>query len=284
MKNTHLIIMLLITIGILSCNSDNETGENNSIISQEIKELIYFIGNENASTVLINVQSGPDVELVTTDINEVIQSFSDNSFLTVNVHQAQTLHPNIITSNEITFDEAIMIDKETVELLFKVISYFKEQGRTVYVFGQSFGAFVTQELIASKGINVADKYLIMIGRLDMNDIIWQGLSEGRYGFFENGINPILEDEITSNIIDRNLAKLAAGFGMNKYTQLFSDFQDLSKITYIYGQRDEIVGSLTENEKEFLVSKNVNMISGNGGHDETLSQYFMQGFEEAFGIK
>lgn len=257
MKKIKLLNLVFCTVVLLisSCSNDDEQPTTTVLeISQEIKELIYFIGDEESDTVVINVQAGPDTELSTFEVDFIAENLSDNDFLTVNIQQAQTLNSGLITDSDITFEEAITIDAETVEILNEVIQYFKGQGRTVYVFGQSFGAFVTQELIAQKGIDVADKYLIMIGRLDMNDVIWQGLSEGRYGFFENGINPILDDEIASDVIERNLAKLAAGFGKNRYTELFNDFPDLSKITYIYGRTDEAVGSLTEAEEQFFSIK------------------------------
>ncbi len=286
LKKTSLILVSILTLLNLSCADDEEENisTNDLGISQEIKDLIYFTGDEMSDTVLINVQSGPDTELATVDIDLAIQNFNTVNFLTVNVHQAQTRDPGLISNRDITFDEAIAFDLETVEILSQVITYFKKQNRTVYVFGQSFGAFVTQDLIARNGIDIADGYLIMIGRLDMNDVIWQGLSEGRYGFFENGINPILENEIPANVIERNLAKLAAGFGKNRYTQLLNSFEDLSKITYVYGKTDEVVGSLTATEDQFLVSKNAKVLAGNGGHDQTLSQFFFIGFQEAFGIE
>ena len=124
----------------------------------------------------------------------------------------------------------------------------------------------------------------MTGRLDLNDIFWQALLEGRLGFFENGITPIIEDEVVEDTVQRNLDRLAVGFAQNRYTQQLSTIQDLSKITYIYGKTDEAVGRLTENEVQFLVSRNANVIVGEDGHDETLLQFFAQGFEEAFGIE
>lgn len=285
MKITNLILISFLAILILSCNSDNEPTitETDFTISQEIKDLIYFNGDENAPIVLVNVQSGPDTELATSEVDFLVQNFDGSNFLAVNVHQAQTLNPNLINSTDITFEEAINIDAETVQVLSRVITYFKDQGRTVYVFGQSFGAFVTQELIAREGPDVADRYLIMIGRLDLNDIIWQGASEGRNGFFEDGINPVLEDEIAEDVIERNLNRLAAGFAMNRYTEVLNQYQDLSKIVYVYGRNDEVIGSLTEAEDQFLVSKNATILAGNGGHDETLIELLELGFEFAFGI-
>jgi len=283
-KKADLILVLFLTIFTFSCSNDDDGDPAPLGISQEIKDLIYFKGDEDAPVVLINAQGGPDTELSTDEVDFIFENFNTSNLLTVNVHQAQTLNPSLFQGDDITFDQAINFNTESVEMLHKVVKYFKDQGRTVYVLGISFGAFMTQDLIAKKGLDVADKYLIMVGRLNLNDIIWQGFSEGRFGYFENGITPIVEDEIGTDRTLRNLDKLAAGLGMNRYTQLLNPYDDLSKITYVYGETDQAVGRLTGAEIEFLQSKNVNIIVGSGDHDDTIFDFFEQGFNEAFGIE
>ncbi len=272
---------LIVSLFFISCGSDDT--EIPLSISQEIKDLIYFKGEEDAPVVLINVQSGPDTALSTGEVDEIFQTFDVTNLLAVNVHQAQTLNTSIIENDDVTFDQAINYNSESVEMLYKVVNYFKNQGRTVYVLGISFGAFVTQDFIAKKGIDVADNYLIMVGRLDMDAIVWEAFSEGRAGYFENGINPILDQEPEMDVIDRNLNRLAAGFAMNRYTELLASFDDLSSITYVYGETDQAVGRLKPAEIELLQSKNTNIITGSGDHDETINDFIVQGFEEAFGI-
>ncbi|WP_234859102.1 hypothetical protein [Aquimarina aquimarini] len=284
-STSNLIPIVVSAIFIFSCSDDDKQSPMTSIgIPKEIKSLISFSGDKDASTVLINTQGGPSTILDTINLDQALQDFDTSNILVVNVHQAQTLNPNLFEGNDITFDQAINFDIESTEILYRVIKYFKDDSRIVYVLGVSFGAFMVQELIAKKGINVADKYLIMVGRLDIDDIIWQGLSEGRFGYFENGINPILEDEIETDITERNMARLAAGLGMNRYTHLLNTFEDLSKITYVYGKKDQAVGRLTDAEVNFLHSKNANIISGNGDHDETINSFFAQGLNETFGIE
>lgn len=291
MKQYHMyktvLILSLFIISLTSSCSKNEPTKTPEIpigISQEIKDLISFKGDENAPVVLINAQSGPDTKLSTDDLDGIFEIFDTTDVLAVNVHQAQTLNPSLFEGNDITFEQAINYNAESIEMLYQVVKYFKDQGRTVYVLGISFGAFITQELIVKKGVDVADKYLIMVGRLDMNDVIWQGFAEGRFGYFENGINPIVADEVGTDVTDRNLDKLAAGLSMNRYTELLNTFEDLSKITYVYGETDQAVGRLIDVEIEFLQSKNVNIIVGSGDHDETINDFIVQGFIEAFGIE
>jgi hypothetical protein len=281
---SKLILIVFFTILTFSCSNDDKQPTVPIGISQEIKDLISFTGDEDASIVLINTQGGPGTVLDTNGLDQALQDFDTSDILAVNVHQAQTLNPSLFEGKDITFDQAINFDAESIEILYKVVKYFKNQGRTIYVLGVSFGAFMIQELIAKKGIDTADKYLIMVGRLDMNAVIWQALSEGRFGFFENGINPIVEDEAETNATDRNMSRLAAGLGMNRYTELLNVFEDLSRMTYVYGKTDQNVGRLTDAEIEFLQSKKATILSGNGDHDETINAFFAQGLNEAFGIE
>ncbi|MRH99512.1 hypothetical protein GH721_03105 [Kriegella sp. EG-1] len=281
-----LVLFALLLFLLFSCtNDDNQTPiADKAIISQEIKDLIYLKGDESASTVLINVPGGPSTKLNTEIADLIYGLFNTTDILNVTVHQAQTLDSTIVKVDDITLNEAININKESINILHQVVSYFKNQGRTVYILGFSFGAFVTQELIATNGINSADKYLIMTGRLDINDSLWQASSEGKEGWFENGVTPIVDSEPLSNAKERNLLRISAGLGKNRYTQLLNDFEDLSKVTYVYGKTDEAVGSLTSEEVDFLETKNTKIIAGSGDHTATFEDFIIQGLEETFGIE
>ncbi|PKV48038.1 hypothetical protein ATE84_0021 [Aquimarina sp. MAR_2010_214] len=286
MKHYHMYTtVLILSLFLIGCSSDDSPVINEPIeISKEIKSLIYFRGDEKAPTVLINAQAGPSTALDQEIIDFFVDDFNTAGILTVNVHQAQTLTPSIVNDNDITLEQAVNFNAESIETLAKVITYFKDQGRTVYVLGLSFGAFVTQGLIAKKGIDIADKYLIISGRLDMNDVMWQGLAEGKEGYFENGVTPILDSEPLANAKNRNLQRLSSGFGKNRYTKLLNTIEDLSSVTYIYGATDIAVGGLTADEVLFLESKNANILAGDGGHDEPFVGFLEQGLNEAFGIQ
>lgn len=287
-------VMLVAFFSILACSCSNDDDrppvkeEEPAIviteIAEDIKELIYFQGDEKAKTVLINIPGGPDTEFNPDIVDLIFATSKTTDILNVTVHQAQTLDSTIVKGTDITLDQAIGFNTESIEMLDKVIAYFKAQGRTVYVFGFSFGAFVTQELIAKKGIDSADKYLIMTGRLDMNDLLWQASSEGKEGWFENGVTPTVETDPHPEVKERNLIRLSAGLGMNRYTQLLDPIEDLSNLTYIYGATDEAVGSLTDEEVQFLESKNTNIIAGSGGHGETFFEFIEQGLKDTFGIE
>ncbi len=290
--NTILIAFLSIILGSCANDDDNSPAKKeqqpviSNEISEEIKELIYFKGNEKASKVLVTIQGGPSPELPPDIVNLIAENTNIEDLLIITVHQAQTMNPTILEGENITLDQAVAFNAESIEMLYKVIRYFKDQGRTVDVFGISFGAFVTQELISKKGIDAADNYLIMTGRLDLNEMIWQWALEGIEGAFENGVTPIIveDQDPDPGVVERNLGKISAGFAMNRYTQLLTTIEDLSNVTYIYGETDEALGSLTPEEIQFLESRNTNIIVGNGGHDDTFFEFLAQGLNEAFGIE
>lgn len=288
---TNLMLVAFLSIVTFSCSNDDnhpvkeeEPPVATKEISQEIKDLIHFKGDEKAAAVLINVQGGPGTELDTMLVSLIFENSNMTDLLTVNPHQAQTLDSTIVKGNDITFDQAVGFNAESIEILHKVTTYFNDQGRTVYVLGNSFGAFMTQELIAKKGIDSADKYLIMTGRLDINDIVWEAMSEGRAGYFENGVTPVIDPEPDADAKERNLNKTTAALGMNRYTQLLNSIEDLSKVTYVYGATDQAVGSLTQEEVQFLESKNATVLAGDGNHDETFYEFIVQGLNDAFGIE
>ncbi|WP_304943405.1 hypothetical protein [Vallitalea guaymasensis] len=261
-------------------------------IPEEISSLISISGNQESSAVVINTQGGPMYDFDTTTVKEETEEIKNRDFFIVNVHQKQTKNPELFQDKEISFEKAIEYDKESIQMLAKVIKYYKEQGKKVYVLGMSFGALMAQELISEYGVDIADKYLIIVGRLDMPEVIWKSFSKGGTGYFVDGVkavaneNGIMDDPesdaIPSNS-EKNVNKLAAGLGKNRYTEKLDKY-DLKNITYISAMEDEAVGKLSEEEINFLKSKNAKIILSEGGHSEVISNEIVNGFKTAFGLE
>lgn len=283
----NIMLIILFTITTISCSkSDDICSETNlcqNKISQEIKDLIYFKGNESASVVLINSQGGPGYTLDDSQVNLFFQGYNTDDVLMANVHQSQTQNFNPFISNIITLEQAVNYNADSVENLFKTIKFFKDQGRTVYVLGVSYGAFLTQELISEYGINVADRYLIITGRLDINDVVWQAALEGKNTEFQNGSTPVILPNIVNDVMERNSMNLFAGIAKNRYTERLNFIADLSKVMYVYGTQDEAVGTLNNEEIQFLQTRNATVISGNGNHDETYENLVVEALKDFFGI-
>jgi len=220
----------------------------------------------------------------------VITELGIQSALYVMVHQVQTKTPMLFTRSDITFEQAKQYDLESVSNIKRVVDYFKnQQGKTVYVLGVSFGAFIVQELIATHGVDVADGYLILGNRLDVDDVAWQALSEGKFPkhIYDNDGNYTIElenDPDNDTVEERNMGRLIAGFAFNRYTDKLNSISSLSKVTYVYGDRDEVAGPLSAQEIQFLNDKGAHVIlSEGGGHDDAIFEG-ADLLKEIFGIE
>ena len=236
-----------------------------------IEDAYHSFGNPDAGVVVVNSQGGPMPALVRKrEILEKLGLLNLERIHLVNVHQAQTINPAPFTAADITFDEAKAADGESVEVLAALVDHFQAQGKTVYVVGISFGAFMVQELLATQG-NVAEGYLIANGRLDMPPTIWTVFAEGRTVGFVDGVE--IEDPRTGGHepapegtvpLQRNMARLAAGLGHYRYTERFAGV-DMTNGVYLSGTLDEQVGRLSDAEVAFLAERGADVVQYDGGH-------------------
>lgn len=236
-------------------------------IPENLKNKGISYGNPNSDIIIINTQGGPMPQLATTQFEDIFfkQGKLDyDKVLAINVHQVQTLHPERFSKDEVTFQQAIEYQKETTKILYDLVKYFKSQNKTVYVTGLSIGAFAGVDLLATHG-DIADGYLFMVGRLNMTDKVWNIFSEGAFTGFKNDGVTVLDKQETDVNLQKNMAKLAAGFGHKRYMKLLKDIP-LEKVIYVHGTKDENVGRLTQEEIDFLKSKKVNAIQKDGGHE------------------
>ena len=235
-----------------------------------IEDAYHSFGNPDAG-VVVNSQGGPMPALVRKrEILEKLGLLNLERIHLVNVHQAQTINPAPFTAADITFDEAKAADGESVEVLAALVDHFQAQGKTVYVVGISFGAFMVQELLATQG-NVAEGYLIANGRLDMPPTIWTVFAEGRTVGFVDGVE--IEDPRTGGHepapegtvpLQRNMARLAAGLGHYRYTERLAGV-DMTNVVYLSGTLDEQVGRLSDAEVAFLAERGADVVQYDGGH-------------------
>jgi len=228
------------------------------------------------------------MELADDELNDIIMESGSEAAFYVNVHQEQTKNPTPFIEADITFEQAKETNLKSDEHLKRVVDFFKKQkDKKVYVLGISFGAFMTQELIATHGTDIADGFLITVGRLDIDEELWKTFSEGNFAYFvydENGDYFIESAGEGPNPEGRNTARLAAGLGYNRYTKKLDPITDLSKITYVYGTKDDAVGRLSEQEVQFLKSKNARVVAAEGGDHGGGIDKAIEILNQTFGIK
>lgn len=219
--------------------------------------------------VIVHTQGGPITSLEDEMMAEMFSMVANlEEYLYVNVHQYQTLYPEKFTGDAITFEQAKEYDELSVEMLANVLYTLRENNpdRPIYLFGESFGALMTQALIADYGTGLADKYGISVGRMTMPDQFVTWFSEGSNGRFDNATDlRRVEDETQ---LEKNMNKMAAGLGYLRYTELMKGM-DLSKVIYAYGTGDTYVGKLTEEEIKFLKDHKATVISSDADHSEAI---------------
>ena len=260
-----------------------------TVLKQQLKDLptnvsehMVVLGNTNSETILINTQGGPMTSLQMYEYLYMIHQagiLPKDSLLFVNVHQYQTLRTKEFETGLINYEDAKKFDEESTKYLAETVKYFKNKDRKVVVLGISFGAFVVEDLLTNYE-PIADKYIIVVGRLDMPEEVWTAFSKGNYvGFkYKKGVPHI--EKFTAkeagmgggnSIGDKNTSILAAGLGYKRFTVLLKD-KDLSKVEYVYGTKDDQVGRLSSKEINFLQSKGITPIKYEKDHSGTIDEF------------
>lgn len=238
-----------------------------------VASLYEAAGNRDADTVLVFAQGGPAVGLDSTGFGLLTGGLDLDAVYALNVHQAQTREPGTFTMADIDFDAAVAANDESVRILGEVVTHFQSRDRRVVVLGISYGAFLVQDLLATQG-NVADAYVIVVGRLDVPEEAWRIFADGGAVEFIDGVDPVEVPIATFGYGtgtpegERNMSRLLAALMANRYTQLWTDL-DLSNVTFAYGDADEQVGSLTDDEIRFLESGGARVLPAAGGHVDAI---------------
>ena len=184
------------------------------------------------------------------------------------VHQTLTINNDLVSRHrELSFEELQAEVDVSIEILHRVIEHFKAQGKQVVVVGHSYGAFLTARYLWRKGPGAADRYLIMAGRLDMQREVVDGVLAGQYYYFPDTVNPAPPvPPYPVPITEREILELRimGATGHDRYTERLAG-TDLSRVLYVYGSEDMIVGRLTDDEVGFLSSSGSRVLAVQGGH-------------------
>ena len=153
-----------------------------TVIPKDTTKLFVEDGNTISDTVVIYVQGGPMPNLDFIFLKDSILNvlpFS-KSYKRIYLHQSQTYNSTIVNSaNKFTFENAKYEGNISSEMLYRTIHYFKKRNKKVVLFAHSYGSFVTPNYLALKP-NIADKIVIMAGRLNMDEKIWKSFSNGKF--------------------------------------------------------------------------------------------------------
>jgi hypothetical protein len=232
-------------------------------------------GNPEGEIVIVYAQGGPMLDILGWQFGAYFPKVDKDKVYLVSVHQAQTFAPYNFVDEPITLDDANAANETSVQYLADVLQYFVDHDRKVYVVGKTFGAQLVQELLATQG-NVAEGYLIVSSRLDMQEEAWKMLVDGQGIQFENGVTPVPDPEAFSGDSDagpyaaENLARLKGELASTRFTEILAD-APMGNVIFVYGKQDERMGSLSDDEVVFLESKGVTIIASDAGYKQLIKE-------------
>ena len=97
-------------------------------------------------------------------------------------------------------------------------------------------------------------------------MVVDGVFGGQYYYFPDAVNPVPVPPYPVPITEREILELRimGATGHDRYTERLAG-TDLSRVLYVYGSEDMIVGRLTDDEVGFLTSSGRQVLAVEGGH-------------------
>ena len=232
----------------------------------DVTELFRVFGNPGADTVWIYEQGGPVHMLEHDPLHQFRHYPAHGAVQFVQVHQTLTLNHDLAGHfRELSFAELQAEVDVSVEILHRTIEHFTAQGKRVVVIGHSYGAFLVTRYLWREGPGAADQYLIMAGRLDMPQVVVQGVLDGMLYYFPDAVHPAPAPFVVPGTERAALElRIMGATGHDRYTQRLAG-ADLSRVLYVYGRHDVIVGRLTADEERFLTSAGATVMAVPAGH-------------------
>ncbi len=265
LKNTKLLSMkrfLLLLILLSTAQIIQAQNEINLADLPDVNEMIEIQSNPNADTVILALHGGPTFQLFQGDWDfmEGISTFS-----TVEMYQHQHLNTDIEDNSLLTLDEAIILNDTTVAMMQKVVKHFNDMDKVVVIMGHSFGAFLVNEYVDDYGLDDVHKAISLAGRINMNQEIVDAFATGFFGgFLPDGITTEIDNSMAEPSLLSTM-KLQAGVGYNRWVDSLITL-DLSDLMVVYGESDQAVGRLLEDEIAMLENGNAEVLGiVNGDH-------------------
>lgn len=248
-------------------------------LPEDTTKLWLAEGDSTKQIVTIFLQGGPkddlDYETRGKSSWRYLPDYKD--YYSIHLHQANTLNTSMFTYDcKFTMDMARAEVDNTSEILYRAIKYFKDKGKTVWVMGHSYGAYIIPHYLATRP-SLADKYVIISGRIDDPKDVVKAHKKGFNGIYKDGVNFISEEGEDFSDYNRWAKKyytgkqrIKAAIGEISYSKALKNV-DLSNTIYIYNPKDERVGGLTVKEIDFLKSKKSQVYSSNWEHGYTIRE-------------
>ncbi len=254
-------------------------------LPKDTMTLFKHRGDLNSNEAFVFVQGGPDSEL---QIDNRRDPFSNlpyaENYLRIYPFQSQMLNKTILSPNSIlSKDQCAFEHQQSAEIIYRVVQKLKNEGKTVYLFGHSYGSKILIEYINSKNNN-ADKIVLAGTRLDTDMSHYVGVGPGQLVRWERGIKPFIsnwynrypaKDLIKKDLdkIYQNTKLLVHTHNEKKITEVLSS-KRLSNVVFVHAIFDEASGRLSSEESDFLNLKNATVLQSFGNHHSMLSANYM----------
>lgn len=250
-----------------------------------VEDLYELRSNEGADTVLIALHGGPTYELLTGSFDYFVD-FPTISLIEVRQHHHG--HTTIFNDTTLTIDYMEEVNDTSVAYVEKVVTHFKEQGKTVALLGSSYGAFLSTLYIANYGTEKLSAVISAASRLDMPQELIDSMVAGHAGHFspddgETLVFPDKPDQFPEFYISET--KMKAALIRKPFSQRLTGV-DLSKTLFITAGKDEAVGCMTYAEQLFISEQEGSVYEIPDGDHMAHSMYcpmvlaFIRGEEDA----
>ena len=253
-------------------------------LPKDTTSLFTSIGNIKNDIAFVFVQGGPALKRNIDNKNPLLLLPNSKNLLKVYPLQSQMINQTILSAENpsLTKEQGAFEHNQSVEILHRTISYLKNKNKNVYVICHSYGTLIGHQYLNTRE-NLADKIVLMGFPLDM-DLRTFDVKKGEIIFWKDGTEPIKEDPFPpfplKSLIKNSLNELFANMFMlintnakKRFTKLLMD-KNLSNVIYVYAKFDEASGRPTNNELDFLRTKNVEVLETFGGHHSMWTNQFM----------
>lgn len=284
MKTTKIITIIITSLILLSnCNSikNNLISTNSNVyiptnFPKDTTQLWLSDNYKERDTVLIVGEGGPKISLEYENTGKIHWEYLNNfgNYQTIVMQQSTTYNKSIFNAENFKIYDAIVEINNTSEMLYRAIKYYKDRNKYVVVIGHSYSAYVIQNHLVKNG-NLANKYIISSGRIVADSLRLTYQKKGiNLGYEKDGKTLILPDEGEKPkkhkrpnryyTIRKNKELIKYAFSKIKYKEKLAN-NNLSNLIYFYGKNDQNVGTLTNDEINFLKSKNVKVFGEESTH-------------------
>lgn len=297
-KKTQLLLFIFTTVIWVSCNESDQVEPNNTPvivdnpdlgfpdIEREVdyqptdipespQDLMYNSDmttpvqlSELADTIVVFLTGGPRYEVDTAGI-ELVRSLIDlvaPNYSLVGLQQAHFINPTVFGSgSRFTAENATEVNNATLEMLARAITWLKDEGKVVIVFGHSNGSFIAQAYLTT-GRMLPDFTGISATRLIDVPQIRSAYTDRMDYYYEDGTTFIPYPVKDQSFPYFNVLSKLQLDNLRNYVYLLNKNPYLARTYYMLGAADEAVGTITQTENQFLDDNNVQntIITAEGG--------------------